>query len=292
MKQVFCAFPPAHTLPQPPTNNQQQASSAQTFLRQTFHPSGSVSPDGRHDALHRRVPASGHPLSPTPPELVEESPARGGREAAVVHLLPRRSSSPPQLRRTRSRAVVSHPCSLLPLRAALAARGYCCGVAAALNEHTAVSFQLRVDREESQHTSAACLRHKNMKKARPPPKHRRRSKAAMPTRTKNLIVQLVLQKCTLTAPELRSEVAFQLGETWSSSACAKVRTGAGFRRKRTVATKREACPIQQHCHAQQPADNAALLGFVESGKGQQGTDRRAPLTGSSTWDTTASTSSS
>ena len=270
MKQVFCAFPPAHTLPQPPTNNQQQASSAQTFLRQTFHPSGSVSPDGRHDALHRRVPASGHPLSPTPPELVEESPARGGREAAVVHLLPRRSSSPPQLRRTRSRAVVSHPCSLLPLRAALAARGYCCGVAAALNEHTAVSFQLRADREESQHTSAACLRHKNMKKARPPPKHRRRSKAAMPTRTKNLIVQLVLQKCTLTAPELRSEVAFQLGETWSSSACAKVRTGAGFRRKRTVATKREACPIQQHCHAQQPADNAALLGFVGSGEGQQG----------------------
>ena len=75
---------------------------------------------------------------------------------------------------------------------------------------------------------------------------------------------------TLTAPELRSEVAFQLGETWSSSACAKVRTGAGFRRKRTVATKREACPIQQHCHAQQPADNAALLGFVESGEGQQG----------------------
>ena len=131
MKQVFCAFPPAHTLPQPPTNNQQQASSAQTFLRQTFHPSGSVSPDGRHDALHRRVPASGHPLSPTPPELVEESPARGGREAAVVHLLPRRSSSPPQLRRTRSRAVVSHPCSRLPLRAALAARGWllwcCCG---------------------------------------------------------------------------------------------------------------------------------------------------------------------
>ena len=161
---------------------------------------------------------------------------------------------------------MSHPCSLLPLWLGVG----CCGVAAALNEHTAVSFRLRADREESQHTSAACLRHKNMKKARPPPKHRRRSKAAMPTRTKNLIVQLVLQKCTLTAPELRSEVAFQLGETWSSSACAKVRTGAGFRRKRTVATKREACPIQQHCHAQQPADNAALLGFVGSGEGQQG----------------------
>ena len=116
-------------------------------------------------------------------------------------------------------------------------------------------------REESQHTSAACLRHKNMKAARPAPKHRRRSKSAMPTRTKNLIVQLVLMHCTLTAPELRSEIAFELGETWSSSACAKVRTGAGFKRKRTVPTKREACPIQQHCHAQQPADNAAPFQF-------------------------------
>lgn len=54
----------------------------------------------------------------------------------------------------------------------------------------------------------------------------------------------------LTAPQLRNEIHYALGETWSSSAIAKARTAAGFTRKRTVAKKCEACPIQQHNHAE------------------------------------------
>jgi hypothetical protein len=107
-----------------------------------------------------------------------------------------------------------------------------------------------VQRKESG-GDARCERHRNMKvPATDVKKHRRRSRNAMPTETKNLIVQLVLATCTLTAPQLRNEIHYALGETWSSSAIAKARTAAGFTRKRTVAKKCEACPIQQHNHAE------------------------------------------
>jgi len=97
---------------------------------------------------------------------------------------------------------------------------------------------------------ARCEIHRNMKAASVVKKHRRKSKSAMPTETKNLIVTLVLATCTLTAPQLRENIQWQLGETWSSSAIAAARRNAGFTRKRTTPSKREACPLQQHSHAE------------------------------------------
>ena len=106
-----------------------------------------------------------------------------------------------------------------------------------------------VERQDST-GDARCERHRYMKAPATVKKHRRRSKHAMPMETKNLIVQLVLATCTITAPQLRNEIHHALGETWSSSAISKARRAAGLTRKRTTPKKREACRIQQHNHAE------------------------------------------
>jgi hypothetical protein len=125
-----------------------------------------------------------------------------------------------------------------------------CSLARGVVRHISWQQVGRCIKRHAETGDARCEYHRNMKSTPIVKKHRKKSKSAMPTETKNLIVNLVLATCTLTAPQLREEIQWQLGETWSSTAIAKARRDAGFTRKRTTANKREACPIQQHNHAE------------------------------------------
>lgn len=100
--------------------------------------------------------------------------------------------------------------------------------------------------------SPVSSRHKNAQAkqiARRPRKRYRRG--TIPDAHLNMLVDLVLNTCTLTAPQLRAEIGARTGAWWSPSAIAKARRSAGFKRKRTQTTKREACPLKQYLHAEQ-----------------------------------------
>ena len=135
-------------------------------------------------------------------------------------------------------------------REELVAEAMTCSPAPGVVRHVSRQQVWRAVKRLSMTGDARCEIHRNMKAASVVKKHRRKSKSAMPTETKNLIVTLVLATCTLTAPQLRENIQWQLGETWSSSAIAAARRNAGFTRKRTTPSKREACPLQQHSHAE------------------------------------------
>ena len=108
----------------------------------------------------------------------------------------------------------------------------------------------RARHRQSATGDARCERHRTMKVAPTVRKHRKRSSRAMPTETRNLIVQLVLETCYITAPQLRDEIHHLTGETWAPSTIAEARRNAGLTRKRTTARKKDACPVQQHNHAE------------------------------------------
>ena len=105
--------------------------------------------------------------------------------------------------------------------------------------------------EESGGATAMIKRHVNRKLRQIAPAKRRKSRRAMPLSTKNAVVEWALAVCTLTAGQIRDELYSDHYGLWASSTISQVRLDAGLTRKRTTPGKREACPVQQHMHAEQ-----------------------------------------
>ena len=98
--------------------------------------------------------------------------------------------------------------------------------------------------------TAVCNRHLKQKIRGLKPATRRKPRTAMVLETTCAVVQMVLQHCTLTAPQIRSDLYDNGHGLWSAGHVSRVRRDAGLTRKRTTVAKKEACPIAQHQHAE------------------------------------------
>jgi transposase len=105
--------------------------------------------------------------------------------------------------------------------------------------------------EENGGATAMSKRHVNRKIKAIAPEKRRKSRHAMPLSTKTAIIQWALSVCTMTGSQIRDEIHSDEHGLWGYSTITRIRREAGMTRKRTTPAKREACPVQQHMHADQ-----------------------------------------